>query len=256
MPMNWTAENDRLLLLKLIETHGITVNAELIAKAWPKDAPAKPTARAVKERFVKLRELASIKASIRSNNSTPSKIYTARTPKTPRSSAKKRKVESSESDAEDHFTDEAESPTGKRKSVQRGSSKHESSAVRVKAEDPDTTFDDFEALQERSSILREHMDDPFNRSPGGASPSNGFAGNVGMGGLSSYNMGMSDALSSPASRIQIGSHAKQRVRSSREASRNASSAWKDDDSGFSGAKSSDDASDFQVPAEDSDNDYM
>jgi hypothetical protein len=34
MPMSWTPENDRLLLLKLVETHGISINAEAIVKAW------------------------------------------------------------------------------------------------------------------------------------------------------------------------------------------------------------------------------
>jgi hypothetical protein len=50
--------------------------------------------------------------------STPNK---PRQPKTPSTSAKKRKVqeETSESDADDHFTEE-ETPTAKRKSAQRG----------------------------------------------------------------------------------------------------------------------------------------
>jgi hypothetical protein len=39
MPMSWTPENDRLLLLKLVETSGISVNAEAIVKAWRKFAP-------------------------------------------------------------------------------------------------------------------------------------------------------------------------------------------------------------------------
>jgi hypothetical protein len=36
MPMSWTPENDRLLLLKLIETHGIKVDSGKIEKAWRK----------------------------------------------------------------------------------------------------------------------------------------------------------------------------------------------------------------------------
>jgi hypothetical protein len=49
---------------------------------------------------------------------TPSKL---RQPKTPSTSAKKRKIqeEASESDADDHFTEE-ETPTSKRKSAQHG----------------------------------------------------------------------------------------------------------------------------------------
>lgn len=34
MPMNWNTENDRILLLKLIETHGISVDSAKIAAAW------------------------------------------------------------------------------------------------------------------------------------------------------------------------------------------------------------------------------
>ena len=34
--MSWTPENDRLLLLKLVETHGISVKAEAIVAAWRK----------------------------------------------------------------------------------------------------------------------------------------------------------------------------------------------------------------------------
>ncbi|KAF2004368.1 hypothetical protein P154DRAFT_384459, partial [Amniculicola lignicola CBS 123094] len=60
MPMKWDAENDRILLLKLIETHGISINAEKIAQAWPADAPTKPSGRAVSERFVKIRQLAGL----------------------------------------------------------------------------------------------------------------------------------------------------------------------------------------------------
>jgi hypothetical protein len=39
--MSWTPENDRLLLLKLVETSGISVNAEAIVKAWRKYSPGK-----------------------------------------------------------------------------------------------------------------------------------------------------------------------------------------------------------------------
>jgi hypothetical protein len=35
-PVRWTPENDRILLLKLIETHAISVNYQLIANAWRK----------------------------------------------------------------------------------------------------------------------------------------------------------------------------------------------------------------------------
>jgi hypothetical protein len=34
--MNWTPDNDRILLLKLIETHSISVNYDKIVEAWRK----------------------------------------------------------------------------------------------------------------------------------------------------------------------------------------------------------------------------
>lgn len=37
--MNWTPENDRLLLLKLVETHNLSVQYEAIARAWRKYIP-------------------------------------------------------------------------------------------------------------------------------------------------------------------------------------------------------------------------
>ncbi|KAF2798358.1 hypothetical protein K505DRAFT_333469 [Melanomma pulvis-pyrius CBS 109.77] len=116
MPMNWTPENDRLLLLKLVETHNLSVQYEAIAKAWP-DGGTKPTARAISERFVKLRQLAGISA--------PKKVLgvSRTTPKvsTPSSSARKRKgtkkrLEGDETDADEHLTppeDDAPSPTPK-----------------------------------------------------------------------------------------------------------------------------------------------
>ncbi|CAI6340093.1 unnamed protein product [Periconia digitata] len=120
MPMNWTAENDRLLLLKILETHNVTVDGSKILKAWPPNAPAVPTERAIKERIFKLRQMAGVKAP-KSATNTPKK--TAVTPKNPQSSGtgKKRKandkLETQESDAENHMTDE-ESPT-KAKSLKR-----------------------------------------------------------------------------------------------------------------------------------------
>ena len=34
--MSWTPENDRILLLKIVETHSIVINADKIAGAWRK----------------------------------------------------------------------------------------------------------------------------------------------------------------------------------------------------------------------------
>jgi len=59
MPVRWTAENDHLLLLTLLETHQIKVDGEKIRTAWPEKAGEKPTARAIKERIVKIKSLTS-----------------------------------------------------------------------------------------------------------------------------------------------------------------------------------------------------
>ncbi|KAF2659023.1 hypothetical protein K491DRAFT_675947 [Lophiostoma macrostomum CBS 122681] len=135
MPMSWTPENDRLLLLKLIETHGIKVDIAKIEKAWPKTANPKPTARAITERFAKLRQLAGINISLSTSKSGGGKTQarvTASAAKpfsTPTSAAKKRKAKAKaknededESDGEGHMTlsededvdvdeDEDETPT-------------------------------------------------------------------------------------------------------------------------------------------------
>lgn len=87
----------------------------LTAVPLAKDAPTKPeTARAISERFVRLRKDAGINASIQ----TPGKGK----PRAPKfTTPKKRKTKNdSESDAEDHFTEGEETPTSKRKSTQRG----------------------------------------------------------------------------------------------------------------------------------------
>ncbi|KAK6528743.1 hypothetical protein TWF694_003982 [Orbilia ellipsospora] len=69
MPMKWTAENDHLLLLTLLETHNIKVDGDKIHAAWPKSAGEKPTARAVRERIIKIR-------SITGTGNTPTKVNT------------------------------------------------------------------------------------------------------------------------------------------------------------------------------------
>ncbi|MCJ1307181.1 hypothetical protein MMC25_000827 [Agyrium rufum] len=59
MPTNWTVDNDRMLLLKILETHQIKVDALKIHNAWPEDGNGeRPTARAVTERLVKIRNMA------------------------------------------------------------------------------------------------------------------------------------------------------------------------------------------------------
>ncbi|OAG07950.1 uncharacterized protein CC84DRAFT_1256905 [Paraphaeosphaeria sporulosa] len=117
--MSWTPENDRLLLLKLIETHGISVDSNKIVAAWP-DGGTKPTARAITERFVKLRQYdapqqAGIKVSITPGGASGRRKAPVSKYATPKK--RKNKDSSDESDADDQAT-ENESPT-KKQSIQR-----------------------------------------------------------------------------------------------------------------------------------------
>ncbi|KAJ5390879.1 uncharacterized protein N7496_001947 [Penicillium cataractarum] len=58
--MRWNPSADQLLLLKIVETHDISVDTNKVAAAWPSSADGQPgpTPRAIKERLGKLRELA------------------------------------------------------------------------------------------------------------------------------------------------------------------------------------------------------
>ncbi|KAF3311807.1 hypothetical protein TWF173_008075 [Orbilia oligospora] len=68
MPVKWTAENDHLLLLTLLETHSVRVDGEKIRAAWPLNGSEIPTARAIRERITKIRSLAG------SNVNSPVKV--------------------------------------------------------------------------------------------------------------------------------------------------------------------------------------
>ena len=73
MPVKWDSAADQLLLLKILETvcssrlpltsrstnlskHNLKVDAKAISEAWPADHGLKPTARAITERLVKIRQ--------------------------------------------------------------------------------------------------------------------------------------------------------------------------------------------------------
>ncbi|KAF2263879.1 hypothetical protein CC78DRAFT_580996 [Lojkania enalia] len=161
MPMAWTPRNDQILLVKLIETHGIPINADKIAEAWPSDAAAKPTPRAIKERFVKIRALTSNGASTPSKppakltNATPPS-GTIRLSETPKSSSKKRtysKKDDSESDADGHVTPTSEEETPKTRKFNSG--------IRAKGNRANGAG----AMDSRSPSARyiknEPLDDPF-----------------------------------------------------------------------------------------------
>ncbi|PVH99093.1 hypothetical protein DM02DRAFT_629652 [Periconia macrospinosa] len=147
MPMNWTPDNDRILLLKILETHNINVDTESIANAWPNDASTRPTGRAIKERIGRLRQMAGLKVSVKGGTpkgtmSTPRKpAPVARALKTPNSSGKKRSRIDNESDADDHITED-ETP------------------IKIKKELPEASIS---SSKVRSAMagLRASMEDPF-----------------------------------------------------------------------------------------------
>ncbi|EEP79284.1 predicted protein [Uncinocarpus reesii 1704] len=59
MPIKWTSENDQILLLKILETHEMTVDTRKVAEAWPQGDPnAIPTPRAITERLHKIKKTA------------------------------------------------------------------------------------------------------------------------------------------------------------------------------------------------------
>ncbi|PTU23481.1 hypothetical protein P175DRAFT_0500040 [Aspergillus ochraceoroseus IBT 24754] len=73
MPMKWTAENDQLLLLKILETHDLSVDTKRVAEAWP-SLPGQdlPTPRAITERLVRMRQL------VKSNNNAEARFSIAK----------------------------------------------------------------------------------------------------------------------------------------------------------------------------------
>ncbi|KAK2746194.1 hypothetical protein FQN57_003316 [Myotisia sp. PD_48] len=81
MPMRWTPENDQLLLLKIIETHELSVNAASVAAAWPgTDGDAKPTARAISERIGKIRSMAKTNGKIAAGSAPATPVSRKRGP--------------------------------------------------------------------------------------------------------------------------------------------------------------------------------
>ncbi|PGH17704.1 hypothetical protein AJ80_04712 [Polytolypa hystricis UAMH7299] len=59
MPVKWTPDTDQILLLKIIETHDLSVDTKRVAEAWPKTDPKQiPTPRAISERIGKIKSIA------------------------------------------------------------------------------------------------------------------------------------------------------------------------------------------------------
>ncbi|MCJ1478296.1 hypothetical protein MMC13_006973 [Lambiella insularis] len=61
MGIKWTAENDQILLLKILETSNVAIDTKAVSAAWPADSGEVPTARAITERIVKIRQLTKAK---------------------------------------------------------------------------------------------------------------------------------------------------------------------------------------------------
>ncbi|ORY09933.1 hypothetical protein BCR34DRAFT_615539 [Clohesyomyces aquaticus] len=148
MPMQWTPANDQLLLVALIQTHIITIDYSKIAEAWP-EGGAKPTARAISERLIKIRKLNEGKMP-----ATPTKNRAKVTVSTPTSSARKRKVtgkniddDDNESDAEGHRSSSPEYVTPKSRRTNK--SKTVSNAQLPKTPSGDI---DFTRIAERSGL--------------------------------------------------------------------------------------------------------
>ncbi|KAJ5386301.1 hypothetical protein N7509_008842 [Penicillium cosmopolitanum] len=88
--VRWTAENDQILLAKMIEAHDFSVDTAKMATLWPGDEESRPTARAIKERIAKIKEISKASsANGPAGPSTPAKRprnKVAKTPKTPKES--------------------------------------------------------------------------------------------------------------------------------------------------------------------------
>ncbi|ODM15304.1 hypothetical protein SI65_09245 [Aspergillus cristatus] len=132
MPVKWTPENDQLLLLKILETHDLSVNTKKVAEAWPAtDAKDKPTPRAITERLVRMRQTARASSgnaggfAIKSAPATPKKPRnnTTSTPASGKTKApdSNKRAHSQKADVDNGTEDEdmadAETPTKPSKSV-------------------------------------------------------------------------------------------------------------------------------------------
>ncbi|KAH8431910.1 uncharacterized protein LDX57_009559 [Aspergillus melleus] len=125
MPVKWTPENDQLLLLKILETHDLSVDPKRVADAWPTTVENgkeidRPTPRAITERLVRMRKATcssndghfSISKGNASGPSTPRRPRAAG-PKTP-SSRRKRPSPAGDADSTASKTvEESDTPTKK-----------------------------------------------------------------------------------------------------------------------------------------------
>ncbi|CAI7667351.1 hypothetical protein N7533_006974 [Penicillium manginii] len=96
--VRWTAENDQILFMKILETHEISVDSGKVAAAWPGEEESRPTGRAIKERITKIKEiLKNSTGKSLAGPSTPGKrprnkvAKTPKAPKTPKDSTPARR---------------------------------------------------------------------------------------------------------------------------------------------------------------------
>ncbi|KAI9038365.1 uncharacterized protein KD926_010901 [Aspergillus affinis] len=124
MPVRWTPENDQLLLLKILETHDLSVDPKRVAEAWPTTvengkAIDRPTARAITERLVRMRKATCTNSGFSISNGNASGPSTPRRPratglKTPSSSKRKPPSPAGDADSADSKTvEENVTPTKK-----------------------------------------------------------------------------------------------------------------------------------------------
>ncbi|EEA25785.1 hypothetical protein TMatcc_005980 [Talaromyces marneffei ATCC 18224] len=78
MPIQWTASNERLLFLRILELSNTTIDYKKVSETWP-NPNERPTPRAVSEHIFKLKKLARAESGGTNSNTTA-----ASTPKTPR----------------------------------------------------------------------------------------------------------------------------------------------------------------------------
>ncbi|KAJ5754063.1 uncharacterized protein N7511_008216 [Penicillium nucicola] len=90
--IKWDAAADQLLLAKILETHELTVDCAHVAEAWPGEPESKPTARAIRERISRIRDLARNTTTGLAGSQSPSLVRKPATPRKPTSAGKRTKA--------------------------------------------------------------------------------------------------------------------------------------------------------------------
>ncbi|PGH18809.1 hypothetical protein AJ79_00222 [Helicocarpus griseus UAMH5409] len=125
MPVKWTPEADQQLLLKIIETHDLSVDTKKVSEAWPGNDPnSKPTARAITERLHKIKSLIK-NSGTATPASTPKKVATPVSRN--RGSAKRKNTDLTPSNKENIKSEAMVSPTGNYKRIKNEATDSDSS---------------------------------------------------------------------------------------------------------------------------------